>query len=74
MTIKVLPCAKAEAHEGVMDAIDYLTKEVKEYGAEAIVFGVLHPNREASIGTYYGDHWLELVGLTELLKQKVLGE
>lgn len=72
MTIKVLPTAKAEAHEGVQEAIQHLLEDVEKHGAEAIIFGVLHPNREASLGTYYSDRWMEMVGLAELLKQRVI--
>lgn len=72
MTIKVLPTAKAEADQDVQEALDYITGMIKENGAEAIVIGVIYPNREASISYSCGDRWMECVGLLDVMKQKVL--
>ena len=72
MTIRAIPTVKAEAETDVRDVIDQMNKEIAEYGAEAIVIGVLHPNREASISFACGDKWLECVGMLDVIKQRLL--
>lgn len=72
MTIHALPTAKAQSAEDALEALEYINNEVKQHGIEGIVCAVLHPNREASICYVSGERWLELVGLCEVVKDKLL--
>ena len=72
MTLRALPTAKAQSQADAEEALKYVTEQVTEHGIEGIVCAVLHPNREASICYVGGERWLEMVGLIEVVKSRLL--
>ena len=70
--IRALPTPKAQSSEDAQEALKYITEQVAEHGVEAIACAALHPSREATICYVGGERWLEMVGLVEVVKSRLL--